>query len=389
MNDKDDTAVEAPHVEGRTPAGARITRGRLSDGREILWFDDESAADRTGAVDERGLPETHTFSERRKDPLTGEWAVYAAHRQTRTFMPPANEDPLSPTVAGQLPTEVPSDSYDVVVFENRFPSLSMNVQVPNDFTDTVDDEGLVLRQPARARCEVVCFTAAQDGSFRDLPRTRMRTLIDVWAHRTAELSSLDGIQLVFPFENRGEEIGVTLQHPHGQIYSYPYLPPRATAIATQAKQHKAETGRDLFDDILAAEQNSGRRIITATEHFVVFVPAAAKWPVEVMVMPKRHIPDFPDLHEEEREDLADILHQLYPAVDRFFPGVERTPYIAAWNQAPVDREFRPYGRLHLQLFSLMRSPGRMKFLAGSESAMAAWISDTTPETIADTLRKVW
>lgn len=389
MTGEDTAPTGGPRVEEPTPSGARVTRGHLSDGREILWFDDESTADRTASVDERGLPETHTFSERRKDPLTGEWAVYAAHRQTRTFMPPANEDPLAPTVAGQLPTEVPSDSYDVVVFENRFPSLSMNVQVPDGFTDTVDGEGLVPRQPAKARCEVVCFTASRDGSFRDLSRARMRTLIDVWAHRTAELSALDGIELVFPFENRGEEIGVTLQHPHGQIYSYPYLPPRAQAIVAQAQRHESATGRDLFDDVLAAELSSGRRIIATSEHFVVFVPAAAKWPVEVMVMPKRRVPDFPDLREEEREDLADLLHRLYPAVDRFFSGVERTPYIAAWNQAPVDPALRPFGRLHLQLFSLMRSPGRMKFLAGSESAMAAWISDTTPETIADTLRKVW
>ena len=371
--------------------GVRVTRTTLSDGRELLYFDDEpdyvSGEKTRKLTDERDLPQAITESELRRDPLTGEWNCYAAHRMNRTFMPPANENPLAPTIPGQLPTEVPASDYDVVVFENRFPSLSLHMEVPEDFATAVDGAAIFPRKPALARCEVVCFTPNVADSFRDLSFTRARTVIEAWAHRSAELSQIDGVRLVFPFENRGKEIGVTLQHPHGQIYSYPYLPPRAAAIVAQAKAHREATGRDLFDDILSAEVKSGRRILHRGEFFTAFVPAAAKWPVEVMVMANRAVGDFSELTSAEKDELAQVYLDMLRRIDRFFPGIEKTPYIAAWNQAPVGPD-REYGRFHLQLYSMMRSAGRMKFLAGSESGQGAWISDTTPETIADRFREV-
>ncbi|KQB83938.1 galactose-1-phosphate uridylyltransferase [Corynebacterium oculi] len=349
----------------------RLTRSRLSDGREILYFDTPDSPPRT-ATDERALPGVHTESTMRRDPLTGQWTLFAAHRQHRTFLPPAHEDPLAPTLPGGYPSEIPEADYQVVVFENRFPSLTLHGSQRGDGT----------AHPALGRCEVVCFTPEPQGSFADLPLERKRALIEVWAHRTEELSRIEGIRAVFPFENRGEEIGVTLSHPHGQIYSYPFVPPRMAAIAEQVRG-KA----NLFDEVIEAELRARDRVILSTPGFLVYTPVAAKWPVEIMVMPRRPVPDFPALSAAEREELAGILHGLFPAVDRFFEGVERTPYIAAWNQAPVGQP--EAGRLHLQLFSLMRSPHRMKYLAGSESGMGAWINDTTPEVIAERMRQVW
>jgi UDPglucose--hexose-1-phosphate uridylyltransferase len=140
---------------------------------------------------------------------------------------------------------------------------------------------------------------------------------------------------------------------------------------------------------LDAEVAAGTRVIEQTEYFTVFVPAAAKWPLEVMVWPNRKVADFSELTDDEKDDLAIVLKRLYTAVDKFFEGVEKTPYIAGWNQAPVEEDLRPYGRLHLQLFSLMRSPNRMKYLAGSESSQAVWINDTTPEKIAQRMKEIW
>jgi UDPglucose--hexose-1-phosphate uridylyltransferase len=381
----------------------KITATHLADGRELIYFDD-SADVLSGEVtreltDPRDLPGSVTESEMRRDPLTGEWITYAAHRNNRTFMPPANENPLAPATPGHLPTEIPSTDYDVVVFENRFPSFSTRIAMPEnpeEYDWQVDGEEIFPRRPAKARCEVICFTPDSSKSFRDLPLSRIRTVIEAWRHRTATLSAIDRVVQVAPFENRGEEIGVTLQHPHGQIYSYPFVPPRSQRILEQAVAHRASTGRDLFDDLLDAERRSGERIITETPHFTVFVPAAAKWPVEAMVVPNRAVGDFTGLTDEELNELPALLKNLYSAVDRYFEGVERTPYIAAWNQAPVQarltgeqERLRGEGRLHLQVFSLMRSPNRMKFLAGSESALGAWISDTTPERIAGRFREVW
>ncbi|MCZ9309180.1 galactose-1-phosphate uridylyltransferase [Corynebacterium uberis] len=363
----------------------RVTRTQLSDGRELIYFDLPGAPERQ-TVDGRGLPRVDTDSDMRRDPLTGQWVIFAAHRQNRTFLPPANEDPLAPTRPGMLPSEIPADDYQVAVFENRFPSLSTHMVIPDDYEFCVDGQELFPQRPAAARCEVVCFTPDAEASFATLEPQRIRMLIDVWAHRTAELSRIPGVEVVFPFENRGEEIGVTLHHPHGQIYSYPFLPPRTAAIVQSARQHRERTGRDLFDDVLQSELDARSRIITATTHFVVYTPAAARWPLELVVMPRRNVPDFPALTDEERDDLAALLVRIFPAVDQFFEGVDKTPYIAAWNQAPVGEQDRPFGRLHLQLFSLMRSPHRMKYLAGSESGMGVWINDTTPEVIAATLR---
>lgn len=369
----------------------RVTRTTLSDGRELIYFDDSpdyvSGAKVRELKDTRDLPPSRTNSEVRKDPLTGELVVYAAHRMNRTFMPPASENPLAPTRSGDHPTEIPADDYDVVVFENRFPSFSLNSEHGPDFQHHVDGEELFEREPAIARCEVVCFTSDPHSSFSKLSHDRARTVIEAWAHRTKELSALEGIRLVYPFENRGEEIGVTLQHPHGQIYSYPYLPSRAAAIDRQAKEHLEKTGRDLFDDVLAAERRAGTRIVREGEYFTAFVPAVAKWPVEVMLMPNRAVRDFTELTDAEKDELADMYVDLLQRMDRFFEGVERTPYLSSWNQAPVG-DCHDRGRLHLQLFSTMRSPHRMKFLASSESGAGAWISDTTPERIAERFREI-
>ncbi|MCS4489137.1 galactose-1-phosphate uridylyltransferase [Corynebacterium sp. ES2794-CONJ1] len=367
----------------------RVTRTTLADGRELIYFDDDpsyTTGEKTRELtDPRDLPAATTESEMRCDPLTGDWVVYAAHRMNRTFMPPADLNPLAPSHPGKHPTEIPARDYNVVVFENRFPSLSTHMHIPDDFAHLVDGIELVPRQPAYARCEVVCFTPEASQSFKDLSLTRARTVIEAWAHRTAELSRIKGVRLVFPFENRGEEIGVTLQHPHGQIYSYPFLPARAQAIVNRARAHQERTGRDLFDDYLTAELEAGTRIVVAGKQWVVFVPAAAKWPVELMVMPRRHVADFAELSNPEKDELARIYLTVLQALDHFFEGVDKTPYIAGWNQAPVGAD-RTFGRLHLQLFSLMRSPHRLKYLAGSESAQGAWISDTTPERIAQRFR---
>lgn len=374
-----------------TPHRFRVTRTQLADARDLFYFDDSepyiSGAATRRLLDSRDLPEVANSSEMRKDPLTGHWVAYAAHRMNRTFMPPANENPLAPSIPGQLPTEVPADDYDVVVFENRFPAFSRGAELNSDGPQLSSDNLGIPRLPARARCEVICFTPEYDKHFRELSPQRVRTVIEAWVHRTRELSRLDEVKAVFPFENRGEEIGVTLPHPHGQIYAYPFVPPRLDAIMQSCRAHQREHGRLLFDDFLTAEHAAGDRIIATGEHFTTLVPPAAKWPVEAMIVPHRDVADFTELTDVEKDELATMYLDLLGRVDRFFEGVDKVPYIAGWHQTPVGS---PAGnmRLHLHLFSLMRSPHRMKFLAGSESSMEVWVNDTTPEKIAERFREI-
>lgn len=375
-------------VAYRVPMPIRKTPTRLSDGRELIYFDDTEPFAGGAATrelhDGRGLAPVAAASTMRYDVLTGEWVTLAAHRMNRTFLPADDECPLCPSRPGRPATEIPADDYDVAVFENRFPSLG---SVALDVPELVDGEDLWPQRAADGRCEVVCFTSDHDRGFAQLTPVRVRTVLEALRDRTGELSALPPVAQVFCFENRGEEIGVTLSHPHGQIYAYPTLPPRTAALLRQAERHRARTGRSLLRDVLDAERRAGTRVVVAGEHWTAYVPAAARWPVELHVAPHRDVADLTELDDAELDELSHLYLDVLGRLDRFFDGVEKLPYIAGWHQAPVGAG-RDLGRLHLQVFSLMRSPHRMKFLAGSESGMGAWISDTTPERIAARFREV-
>ena len=362
------------------------TSRRLADGREILYYDADGSVDAGEALhdtpDHRDLPPVSTHSQLRWDALLGEWITYAAHRQSRTFLPPADECPLCPTRPGRPPTEVPEADYQVVVFENRFPSLATGVDL--EVPPTAPGAPYAALRPGFGRCEVVVFTSDHDRAPADLSSERLRLLVDVWADRTEALSAIEGVEYVFPFENHGEEIGVTLSHPHGQVYAYSFLPSRAERILGSIDRHRAETGGDLFAEVVAAER-AGPRVVATDDHWTAFVPAAARWPYELQLVPHRRVPDLPALTAAERDSLARVLRD---ALGRFAHRFdEPMNYIAAWNQAPVRRGREDWW-LHLQLFSLRRAPGKLKYLAGSESGMGAFISDTTPEDVAEQLRKV-
>ena len=359
----------------------RRTRGHLADGRELIYFDDSepfvSGQAERSFDDGRHLPPHAPDSRMRFDDLAGEWVAFAAHRMERTHLPPADLCPLCPTRPGREPTEIPSDDYDVVVFENRFPS----------FAGPPDERADGPEAPAHGRCEVVCFTSDHDTSFAELSVDRIGTVIDAWADRTGELSVRPGVEQVSVFENRGREIGVTLHHPHGQIYAYPFVVPRTVAMLRQAERHRRAGGGDLFGDLLAREVETATRVVARGERWTAFVPYAARWPIEVCVVPHRHVADIAALDDAEREELAGLYADVLRRFDAFFPGVATVPYIAAWHQAPVHVD-RDLLRLHLQVFSIMRAPARLKHLAGSESAMGAWVNDTSPERIAVRLREV-
>ncbi|MEU0520472.1 galactose-1-phosphate uridylyltransferase [Streptosporangium sp. NPDC006007] len=347
----------------------------LADGRELVYFDRHDDADRS-AIDRRDLPPRPAASELRYDPLTEEWVAVAGHRQGRTFLPPASECPLCPSTPGH-PTEIPSASYDVVVFENRFPSFSAQPGPHRDIG------GMSEARPGIGRCEVVCFTSDHDSSFSRLSPGRIDLVMEAWIDRTAELSAIPGVEQVFCFENRGAEIGITLAHPHGQIYAYPYVTPRTRLSLGAAERHRERTGGNLFADVLAAEREAEVRVVAANEHWTAFVPAAARWPVEVHLYPHRRVPDLGGLNEAERSAFGPLYTEVLRRLDGLF-GMPM-PYVAAWHQAPVNVG-RELSYAHLELFSIRRAPNKLKYLAGSESAMGAFVNDVLPEEAALLLR---
>ena len=382
----------------------------LADGRELIYF---------GAVperpqdypDRRRLASVHVSSQRRYDQLLGEWVVIASHRQDRTFQPADDQCPLDPSAPGSL-TEIPAPAYDVVVFENRFPTLAAPVPGPDaagspgaagspaaansvDGTlllkqrqqsaiDTIADSPL-LERPGTGRCEVVCFSQDHNASFADLTPGQAATVLEAWIDRTAELSLLPGVEQVFCFENRGREIGVTLPHPHGQIYAYPFVTPRTSRMLSTSTAYRGRTGRNLSEAILAAELSDGSRIVRATRHWTAFVPHAAHWPYEVHLYPSRRVADLLALPADAKTEFCDLYLDLLRRFDRLFDSP--APYISAWHQAPV-RQGREEFALHLELFTIRRASGKLKYLAGSESGMGAFANDIAPETAAERLREL-
>jgi UDPglucose--hexose-1-phosphate uridylyltransferase len=353
---------------------------QLADGRELIYYDERDDAVRP-AVDRRQLPDPPPASELRYDPLLDEWVAIAAHRQSRTFLPPSDECPLCPSTPERA-TEVPADDYDVVAFENRFPALSHRVP-PGPIAALTP---LTPVRPGFGRCEVVCFTPEHDTSFAQLSPSRVRTVLAAFADRTAELAALPGIEQVFCFENRGEEIGVTLHHPHGQIYAYPFLPPRTRGMLAAARRYADQTGRLLLADVLAAERAAGVRVVVSGRDWTAYVPAAARWPFEVHVVPHRRAANLAELTEPECVDFATVYLEVLRRFDGLFDSP--MPYISAWHQAPVHHPDRDLAYLHLQLISVRRAPGKLKYLAGSESAMGVYINDVRPEEAARMLREV-
>ncbi|MFR0587560.1 galactose-1-phosphate uridylyltransferase [Bifidobacterium pseudolongum] len=386
----------------------RITPTTLSDGREFFYLDDEPdyvCGKKTRQLaDPRDLPYRfapyldadgnevpYAAPQMRRDPLTGDWIPMATARMNRpiTIGPGATAtgNPLAARKLGDpyQDGEVPDTDYNVVVFENRFPSM---VQVPGVLNETVevDDDPLWLQRPASGRCEVICFDPNAHGLPADLPVERLRTVVEAWAFRTAELSAIDGLEQIYVFENHGQEIGVSLAHPHGQIYAYPFIAPKLEQELKHTEAYHERTGGNLLADIMRAEIDAGERVIMRNGSWVAYVPAAARWPLEVHVQPLRDVRTLDELDDHERWDLAQMYSQLLKRGNMFFDtgdgkGMD-LPYIAAWHQAPVHDPRGGHYRLNLQFFSFRRAANKIKYLAGSESGMAAWVSDTTPELIA-------
>ncbi|WP_424949639.1 galactose-1-phosphate uridylyltransferase [Deinococcus sp.] len=312
-------------------------------------------------------------------PLRGEWVMYAAHRQGRPFLPPPGYNPLAPTTDPANPTELPMGQYDMAVFQNRFPSLSLDAPTPAE----------VPGVPVRAgvgSCEVVVFTQDPDATLASLPGEQIRLLLDVWADRTGTLGADGRIQYVLPFENRGVEVGVTLHHPHGQIYAYNHIPPVQQRALDNMRGYLQATGRPWLEGFVAQELEAGLRVVTEYPHALSVVPPFARYTYETWVLPKRAVALLSDLTGDERDDFAAALHDALRRLDALF-GV-RMPYLMTVQQAPTDGGDYPEWPLRIELYPYLRAPGRMKYLAGTEQGAGEFANDAMPEQKAAELRAV-
>lgn len=320
------------------------------------------------------------MSELRWNPLLGEWVATATHRQERTFLPPADFCPLCPTKAGGFPTEVPESSYDVVVFENQFPSLRPEPPAP-----AVPGTELYPVRPAQGVCEVVLYSPKHTATLAQEPVQQIYKLVRVWSDRFRELGALDYVSYVFEFENKGEAIGVTLHHPHGQIYGYPFVPPHIQRELQQSQAHHTRTGRCLICDVLAEERRDARRIVAENDSFTAVIPFFARWPYEVHVYSSRHLQALTDMTAGEQRDLASMLKMVLVAFDRLFDL--SLPYMMVLHQRPVDGGAYDYYHFHVEFYPPLRTATKLKYLAGSETGAGLFINDTLAEEKAAELRR--
>lgn len=317
------------------------------------------------------------MSELRYHPFLDQWVITATHRQDRTFLPPADYCPLCPTRPGGFPTEVPRESYDIVVFENKFPSLSPHPPQPE-----VTGTPLTPVRPSEGVCEVVCYSQVHDSTFATLPYSQVRKLARVWRERYLELSAREDVDYVFIFENKGKEIGVTLGHPHGQIYAYPFVPPVPRVELESERRHFEHAKKPLMASVL---DESTPTFVHENDRFVAFVPFFARYPYEVYVTTRDHLPSLGEMDAAHLDDLAEALLAVTRKFDRLF-GFS-LPYIMLMHQAPAIPGY-DFNWFHVEFYPPYRTANKLKYLAGSEAGAGAFINDTLPEVTSATLRGI-
>jgi UDPglucose--hexose-1-phosphate uridylyltransferase len=305
------------------------------------------------------------MSDLRFEELRGEEVTYAIHRQDRTFLPSREHCPLDPSRPGGERTEIPFPSFEIAVFDNRFPAYEA---------------------PSGA-AEVVVYTDDHDASFATLAPERAEDLMWVWRHRYMELGAREDVDYVYIFENRGVEVGVTLHHPHGQIYGYPFLPP----VPRLELEADRRLGGCALCALLRREIEDGQRILIENDAAVVYVPYAARWSYEAHVVMREHRASLLECEPEELRLLASALQRLTRGYDALFD--RPFPYVMAVHQAPTASAPRPgaeaagRGHLHVEFYPPLRAAEKLKYLAGSEQGAGAFISDTLPEESAARLRE--
>lgn len=358
----------------------RMFEKRLTkpDGRSLILYARDAMPDALAAPAPHG-PEGAPRSHLRWHPLRGEWVAYASHRQNRTFLPPKEYNPLQPSGSEDMPTELPLGRYDVAVFENLFPTLNEDPgEPPSDLPVPV--------RPGYGVCEMVVFTQNPTTSLGELPLEQIELIFEVWGRRTAELGARPGIEYVMPFENKGVEVGVTLHHPHGQIYAYPFVPPIPERELAQQHAHFQEHGQSLLGWLIEAELADGQRVLYEGPEAVAFVPVCARYSYEVWIAPRAPTERLDGLDEAQRRDMARALKTILRKYDLLWH--RPFPYLMAFHQGPTDGAEHPWAHLHLEISPPYRSRDRLKYLAGTELGAGMFASDSLPEEKAAELRDV-
>lgn len=311
------------------------------------------------------------MNELRWHPLLREWVAVAANRQDRPQMP-ADWCPFCPG-SGRVP-----EQYEVFLYPNDFAAFRL------DHPPFEPEGGLYKTTGARGATDVVLYHPNHRLAPSQLSREHWRKVVDLWTSRYAELQRHPDIRYIYEFENTGEAIGVTMPHPHGQIYSFPYIPPYVQTELDSAAAYYGGEGRCLYCEILRRELEDGRRMVAENEGFAAMVPFFARYPGEIQIYSRRHAGALPELTGEEKNHLAGIVKTVRMKYDNLwgFP----MPLMMILRQNPAKGE-HPYFHFHIDFYPIQRSRTKLKYIAGVESGAGTFLNDTIAEEKAKELRE--
>ncbi len=316
------------------------------------------------------------MAELRYNPLLNDWIIIASHRQNRPQMP-KDWCPFCPG-SGKVP-----DSYDVYKYDNDFPALSQNPPQPDD---VATDFWKV--KPEYGKCEVVLYSPEHTTTLPQLEVSHIEKLVSLWQERFTEISKDENIKYIFMFENKGEPVGVTMPHPHGQIYGYSVVPKRIKEELSNSKKHLEKTGNCLICDILKNEYKDNKRVICENEDFAVILPFFSDYPYGIYIISKKHKQNITELNESEKHNFAKILKAATGTLDELFDM--SFPYMMCMYQNPVNGEdTSEYNHFHVKFYPPMRSGDKIKYNASSETGAWANCNPTAPEEKAQELRAAY
>jgi len=313
------------------------------------------------------------MTELRWNPTVREWVSTASHRQNRPQMP-RDWCPFCPG-SGRVP-----DDYDVFIYPNDFAAFTIPPQVP-----AIEGDDFYPVRPSHGKCDVVLYHPDHNTSIPQISIEHLTRLVKTWRKRFVELKATPGIRYVLIFENKGEVIGVTMPHPHGQIYSLPLIPPILKKELAAARAHYRKHRHCLYCDILQKERKDGRRIVAENQAFTAFIPFYARWPYEVHVYPRRHLEALDEFKPSEERALAEMLKWVTQKYDNLFQM--SFPYMMLLHQAPT-RGRHPYYHFHIEFYPPHRSKEKLKYLASVETGAGTFLNDSLAEEKAAELRLV-
>jgi len=335
-----------------------------NDNKELLLYGyHEHKENPSEQLNVSDIPKPHM----RWNPSREEWVTYSSGRKDRTFFPPKKYCPLCPGSDLNYPTEIPFKNFEIAVFPNRwasFNSMGEKIHLKN-----------ILTKPSKGECEVVVYSSQHLDTISEMPIERIELLSNVWIDRYKELLKNPNVKYVLPFENRGEECGVTLHHPHGQIYAYPFVP---SEIEKEIRAFKKE---NFINKIMLELEE--KYYVYQNDNFVAAVPPFARYAYEVWIVPKNQIEGPWKFNDRQIEDFSKCIQKVVKGYDTFLN--KKCPYIMGLHASPElnDNNFH----FHVEFYPPLRHGDKPKILAGSESMAGVFIMDVLPEDSANVLRK--